>query len=841
MPKEKTFKIQTELDQLMQAPVQINSEPRFKVQVKKNVFPDNFTLVLSLEMPKGFKFKSGQYVWLVLPQRSKSNGLVDRRAYSISSSPESENLEFIIRLTESDYIKAISRLKKGEDVEIIGPMGASFIPPKEGAIMISGGVGVAPFLSVFREKPGGQNELYAFEAEGRPLYCKKELIKLQKKPGYLVYIKQNAPDAVQLKNLSKNFDSRPIFISGPEVFVTAVAQILNQLGVDPKRFCFEAFYPKYQPGEEILEVFEHIDDSGKVFMDSLATVIYQKEEKSQEKIQKDQIVHRIFTPIFLGVIIFFSFILGLQYFRETHGFPWFPFVCVACFGLIGIIYRKILYQDRVGKIITIVCFVFLIGSRLMPVIDNLMEPWLIIFPLVAGKFLKPKNALWYSGAFIIVFILVTFLGAKNLLYFQAFDQSVLQYVFAISFIAIITQVFSRREELYDQVLRTQIISRNQMLANVKQFLKLSEMFVQISQQTSNHVVLTDHNGRILYANKAAELLTGYSFKEMRWQTPRLWGGLMAKEYYQALWERKSRGEIVTHELVNRRRNGSLYTALGRVTPIVKEGRVVAYVATEEDISRLKEIDKAKTEFVSLASHQLRTPLSAINWYAEMLLAGDAGKLNDEQKKYLKEVYAGNQRMVDLVNALLNVSRLDLGTFMIEPEAVSVAEIAESVLKELGPLISQKNITVTKEFEPNLPSFLADAKLLRMVIQNLLSNAVKYSSDKGSVATEVRVVKKNGIFGNKKVGVDSLGISVRDKGMGVPLRQQDKIFSKLFRADNAMETETEGTGLGLYIVKSIIDQSGGEIWFVSKQDEGTEFYVVFPLSGMKGKEGSKKLD
>lgn len=249
-----------------------------------------------------------------------------------------------------------------------------------------------------------------------------------------------------------------------------------------------------------------------------------------------------------------------------------------------------------------------------------------------------------------------------------------------------------------------------------------------------------------------------------------------------------------------------------------------------DITKEKEVDKAKSEFVSLASHQLRTPLSAINWYTEMLLNGDAGTINDEQKKYLGEVSIGNKRMVALVNALLNVSRLDLGTFIIEPEPTDITAMIKSVLDELRPQIMTKKLQLSEVYDPAIPTqFLADQKLLRMVFQNLLSNAVKYTPEAGSVTVSSTSKGEDLIF------------SVADSGMGIPASQKDKIFSKLFRADNARESDSEGTGLGLYIVKSVIEQSGGKVWFESVESKGSTFYVSLPLSGMKKKEGTKKLD
>lgn len=242
------------------------------------------------------------------------------------------------------------------------------------------------------------------------------------------------------------------------------------------------------------------------------------------------------------------------------------------------------------------------------------------------------------------------------------------------------------------------------------------------------------------------------------------------------------------------------------------------------------IDKAKTEFVSLASHQLRTPLSAINWYTEMLLAGDAGKVTDEQRGFLDQVAQSNKRMVALVSSLLNVSRIDLGTFAVDPVPTKFAEVADSVLFELTPQITEKKLEIKKFYDPQLPLIPADPKLLRIIFQNLLSNAVKYTTE-GSVTLTIKQLPKE-----KKVL-----ISVADTGFGIPEEAQAKIFTKLYRADNAREKDADGNGLGLYIVKSIVEQSQGKVWFVSKEHQGTTFYVALPLSGMQKKQGSKALD
>jgi methyl-accepting chemotaxis protein len=371
-----------------------------------------------------------------------------------------------------------------------------------------------------------------------------------------------------------------------------------------------------------------------------------------------------------------------------------------------------------------------------------------------------------------------------------------------------------------------------------------EKFKLAVDNASDHIVITDTEGTVMYANKAAEKVTGFTVQEiMGKKAGKLWGGVMDKKFYKKMWDTISIDkEPFSGEITNRRKNKEEYIALSRISPIInKHGVVEFFVGIERDITKEKQVDQAKTEFVSLASHQLRTPLSTINWYAEMLLAGDAGKITEDQKKYLQEIYHGNQRMVDLVNALLNVSRLELGTFVVEPEQIDILKITRSVLDELKPKVDEKKLIVKEEHQGDLPEINADPKLTRIIIQNLLSNAVKYTPESGKVDVGISLKHKGELVEGKPVIKDSVLISVKDTGYGIPEHQQDKMFTKLFRADNVKEKDTEGTGLGLYIIKSILNQCNGKVWFKSIEDKGTTFYILMPVSGMIKKEGSKQLE
>lgn len=349
--------------------------------------------------------------------------------------------------------------------------------------------------------------------------------------------------------------------------------------------------------------------------------------------------------------------------------------------------------------------------------------------------------------------------------------------------------------------------------------------------TSDHIIIADSEGAIIYANKAAEKITGYKFEEMKGNTPRLWGGQMPLEFYKEMWKTiKYDKHSFIGEVTNKRKSGELYKAVMSISPILdNSGKLLYFVGIERDITKEKNIDKAKTEFVSLASHQLRTPISAINWYTEMLIDQDVGKLNKKQKDYLEEIYHSSKRMSVLVGALLNVSRIEMGTFAIEPKPNDIVKISKSVIKEVSHDAKKRNQKISESYDKDMGLIDLDENLVRIVIQNLITNSIKYTANGGKI--NISIHKNN----------NELLITVEDNGYGIPESQKDRIFEKFFRADNIREVETDGTGLGLYMVKQIVEKSGGKIWFESQEGKGTSFYVSIPLSGMLKKQGTKSID
>ena len=233
-----------------------------------------------------------------------------------------------------------------------------------------------------------------------------------------------------------------------------------------------------------------------------------------------------------------------------------------------------------------------------------------------------------------------------------------------------------------------------------------------------------------------------------------------------------------------------------------------------DITEQKRLDKAKTEFVSLASHQLKSPLATTKWLTEMLTSADFGELSPKQQEYIDKLHDANEDMVDLVNVLLNVSRIEMGSLFVDMKVTNVEELSESVLHELSFLINKKGIRINRKYHGLLKNIRSDPKLLRIVIQNLISNALKYTPEGGTVTITFEEVA-----GERR-------IKVSDTGLGIPKSQQDQVFTKLFRADNIRGlVDNQGTGLGLYLVKSVVGVIGGSISFVSEENKGSTFTIT----------------
>lgn len=554
----------------------------------------------------------------------------------------------------------------------------------------------------------------------------------------------------------------------------------------------------------------------------------------------------------------------------------------AFFIIILFLSRRKKYIEFTTFLVLIVSFVILFLVFLNGGTDNAGILWFYLFPISIFLVNNKKNGLLWLISTLLILFLTFFLDLFDFITLPYSKVVIVQFLVSFLLLGIIVYIYKiiteKNEVLIEKRSEEVLKTANQLIIEIEERKKTEEKLAKIIEETKEKnrllentkkamlniledleiakdtveqekardesllssigegIIAVDKEGIIIIVNKRTEQMLGWEGKE-------LVGFKLANKvpiedekntvlqpeerpYYIVTKTGKGHTGIYTYS----RKDGTKFPVQITISPIKFEGEIVGAMTVFRDITKEREIDIAKTEFVSLASHQLKTPLSTINWYTEMLLDNDAGSINEDQKSYLNEIFTATHRMIDLVNSLLNVSRIDLGTFAIDPEPININEIVVNAIKDLNQKIIERSMNVEESFSDKIPALNADPKLFRIIVDNLLTNAIKYTPEQGSIIVTTELSSDN----------ESVLLSVKDNGYGIPEEEKLKIFSKLYRASNVKSKDTDGTGLGLYIIKSIMDGTGGKIWFDSAENQGTTFFISIPLSGMKKKEGSKGL-
>lgn len=336
-------------------------------------------------------------------------------------------------------------------------------------------------------------------------------------------------------------------------------------------------------------------------------------------------------------------------------------------------------------------------------------------------------------------------------------------------------------------------------------------------------IATDEFGKITKVNQAALDILGFKEHELlgEWFPKALQAfeenGKPIKLMDRPITRAFLTGKPVIARTLYRLKDGSLLPVSCTVSPLVLAGRPIGAIELFRDVSVEYEIDRMKSDFISLASHQLRTPLSAIKTYSHMLLDGFMGDINTEQRKSLRTIVSASSRMNELISTLLNVSRIETGNVIVSAKKINVNHLIEEVFKELALAADTKRIDLSAKMPTSAPLIIkGDNLIVKEILINLVSNAIKYTREGGQVVIQC------------KKGTRNVLITVKDNGMGIPKSARGQVFSKFYRAQNVVRHETSGTGLGLYLVKGLVETLGGKIWFESIENKGSTFYVRLPI-------------
>jgi signal transduction histidine kinase len=236
-------------------------------------------------------------------------------------------------------------------------------------------------------------------------------------------------------------------------------------------------------------------------------------------------------------------------------------------------------------------------------------------------------------------------------------------------------------------------------------------------------------------------------------------------------------------------------------------------------AELERLDDVKTMFVSVAAHELRTPLTPITGFLEMLLDEEFGPLANLQREPLEIVSRSTKRLEALTNDLLDLTRLEAGRLAVLLNSTDLSALIESVAAEYQPQLNAKSQYLTVHIQPDVPPALCDKARASQIIGNLISNASKYTLDGGEITVRLTLAEEEGF----------VQVSVIDTGVGIATEDQERLFERFFRAKSAGEARAPGTGLGLYITRSLVELHGGEVWFESEVGKGSTFHVTFPIA------------
>jgi two-component system phosphate regulon sensor histidine kinase PhoR len=408
---------------------------------------------------------------------------------------------------------------------------------------------------------------------------------------------------------------------------------------------------------------------------------------------------------------------------------------------------------------------------------------------------------YFLGLVIVAFIV--FLGMQHFFGARLPDIITIGLYLAPLFLVTVVMMYALIENRR-MLLKTQSHERTLALSQ--------ERFEYLYKNSPIPYINIDKEGKIFMVNLAAVRLFCSSEKKII--------GKSLLEYLTH--ENESKLSILVHQLQNQvslsdveiqftpHTGDTRWILLSVFADSLQGGLLVSLI----DITRQKKVDIAKTEFATLASHQLRTPIAAIRWNLELLesLHSDS---TEEQKKYYFKINRNVERLVSLVNDFLNVSKLELGTFATSPEKIELAGFIDTTFEEFEKLIEDKKLQVVTDYQPDSVVGEFDARLLRIILGNLISNACKYTPQGGTITVSYVATQKE------------VSLTVSDTGIGIPVEEIEKIFTRFYRASNAESQHTEGTGLGLYIIKAAVKKLSGTVTVQSQLGKGSIFTIMLP--------------
>ncbi|MBI5566347.1 MAG: PAS domain S-box protein, partial [Chloroflexi bacterium] len=400
------------------------------------------------------------------------------------------------------------------------------------------------------------------------------------------------------------------------------------------------------------------------------------------------------------------------------------------------------------------------------------------------------------------------------LYSQTVDFFTPQHAHNLQAFADQAGVAIQNSQLYEQLQRYAAGLEERVAQRTAELERERQRLQAILDTAGEGIVFTDVNGTIEYMNPAMERLTGYTSVEALGQTPRLWSsGRTSVATYDHMWQTILQGEVWRGEVVNRHRAGGLYDTAMIIAPLLAANRqVIGFVSLQRDITRQKEVDRLKDEFVANVSHELRTPLANVKLYLGMLVHGQPEK----REQYLQTLLRESTRLGNLIENLLNLSQLDMRQLPITLAPTDVNQLIAQLVLDRAALIAERRLLLENRLAANLPPAQANAALVIQIMSNLITNAAHYTPPGGSITLSTGHRQRS--------DRNWVTLTVKDTGPGITAKDSPHLFERFYRGEAGRKSGTPGTGLGLAICREIAGQLGGDITLDSPPGQGAIFTV-----------------
>ena len=869
----------------------------------------------TFKIDEPFSFSAGQYVWIEISEMKVNDLKGNRRAFTICNVPNQENtISITTRISNSGYKQTLFAVDIGDNVKIHGPFGSAFIlnhdkPKSTCIVMIAGGLGVASFLA-------------AIEA------AKNQLPRVKI---FLIYLNNNKETTPflsyleELKNDNTFFDYKVTYdffsfdyvrdtcigsyndatwwISGPQAMIDYVYDILEKNGVSIIDMVFENYYPKHKNALTLEKVKEQLEKSGLftelvqnfnnhvVITDANGIILYaNKAVETATGYSQEEMLGN--TPRIWGGMMSDEFYRDFWSKKKTERF----------------MEAEIVNRHKSGKIYHAVAYITqilnnekeLIGyvgmekdiSKKIEEEERILLQYELVSQIFIGNFnsdflAKTMEAIaeglhWDFGA---VWVLSdrdnklhnTHTWSNRTSQHASFEKVTKETVFDNG-IGLPGRVFKNRisewiaDVVYDNNFPRAKYAKEADLHtgfafpvhDGKNLYAVFEFFshsiLPLDEYLLKTYYLTGYNigQRLVESKQRIEIKSLLDRFDLATKSANIGVWERNLEKNELFWDDTMyhlfgvdkaninaesnliaiRKKTIHHEDLERVEQEELAAIQGvknvdtifrvmwkdssihylRAFSVVNkntDGNPVSIIGVNWDITKEKETDRIKSEFVSLASHQLRTPLTGIEWTAELFSKKET--LTETGRKYLRDISFSAKRLSTLVRLLLDVSRIEGGNIGVSPEPIELVSFMKEHLENMQVLCAKKGLTCLFAKEnPEECLITTDKNLLRYIVQNIISNAVEYTNTGGNVFIVLEVKS------------DKVRVKVQDTGIGIPKKEQGRVFEKFFRASNAITAKPDGSGLGLYIVSGAVKLLGGKIWFESDEGKGTTFFIELQM-------------